>query len=140
MAAMTPEQRDAFLQETRIAALITLNADGSPTAAAIWYEWDGAVARMFTSRGSDKIRRLRRDPRACLHVEEGVGVPEAWVSIEGTVAIEEQGGIELARRLAPRYYGPEKAAATLVRWEKMADEWVVLALTASRVRSLAPGA
>lgn len=139
MAQMTPDQRDAFLQQTRIAALITLNTDGSPTAAAIWYEWDGGVARMFTSRGSDKIRRLRRDPRVCLHVEDGVGVPEAWVSIEGTVSIEEQGGMDLARRLAERYYAPEKAASALESWEKMADQWLVLALTPNRIRSLAPG-
>lgn len=138
MAQMSTKQRDAFLHETRIAALITLNPDGSPTAAAIWYEWDGAVARMFTSRTSDKIRRLRRDPRACLHIEEGVGVPEAWVSLEGTIAIEEQGGMELARRLASRYYPADKAEKTLVSWEKLADQWVVLALTPARIRTLAP--
>jgi len=135
MAEMTREQRDAFLQETRIAKLATLQADGSPTVVPVWFEWDGTTAAVFTSRTSPKIRRLQADPRVALSVEEPVGVSEAWVTIEGTVAIEERGGIELARRLADRYYTPEKVAAVMPGWEKMADDWVVLRITPSRIRS-----
>ena len=135
MAEMTREQRDAFLQETRIAKLATLQADGSPTVVPVWFEWDGTTAAVFTSRTSPKIGRMRADPRVALSVEEPVGVSEAWVTIEGTVAIEERGGIELARRLAERYYAPEKFAAVMPGWEQMADDWVVLRITPRRIRS-----
>lgn len=138
MARMTAAQRDAFLQRAQIASLITHDGDDL-TGVAIWYEWTGQDALMFTTRGSGKIARLRADPRACLLIAEPAGVPEAWVSLDGAIAIEEQGGMELARRLAPRYYAPEKAATTLERWEKLADSWVVLRLAPTRIRSLAPG-
>jgi PPOX class probable F420-dependent enzyme len=135
MAEMTPEQRDAFLNETRIAKLATLQADGSPTIVPVWFEWDGSTAAIFTSRKSPKIQRLRADARVALSVEQPVGVSEAWVTIEGTVTIESDGGIELARRLAARYYSPEQVAAVMQGWEAMADEWVVLRVTPARIRS-----
>src|SRR5262245_16481781 len=37
MAQMTPEQRAAFLAQARIAKLVTLYADGSPTAVPVWF-------------------------------------------------------------------------------------------------------
>lgn len=135
MASMTVAQRNTFLSETRIAKLVTLYPDGSPTVVPIWYEWDGEHAWMFTARDSEKVARIRADPRVCLSVEDPVGAPEAWVTIEGTASIEEHGGIELARRLARRYYDPEKAERTLQEWERVADRWIVLKLTPTRIRS-----
>jgi len=138
MAAMTDSQRDAFLRETRIAKLATLNPDGSPTIVPVWFEWDGAEARLFTDRGSEKIRRIVRDPHVALSVEEGVGIPEAWVTIEGLASVEQDGGMHLARRLAVRYYAPERAATALAGWEKMADRWVVVRVRPTRIRSSSP--
>lgn len=138
MAEMSVEQRDAFLNEARIAVLTTIGRDGWPGAAAIWFEWDGQVARMFTHRDSVKVKRIRRDPRVCLTVAEPTGVPEAWVSIEGTASIESDGGYALAERLAYRYYSAEKAAQTLPGWRAMAESWVVVAVEPRRVRTLAP--
>lgn len=138
MAEMTAHQRDAFLHETRIAKLATLNTDGAPTIVPVWFEWDGEAAALFTSRSSPKVQRIRRDPRVALSVEEGVGIPEAWVTIEGVAAVEEAGGWPLAQRLAERYYTAEKNATVLPAWEKMADEWVVVRIRPTRIRSSAP--
>lgn len=132
---MTPEECDSFLRETRIGKLATLNRDGSPTIVPIWFEWDGAEARIFTERKSPKVRRIRIDARVALSVEEGVGVPERWVTIEGTAVIEETGGIELARRLAPKYYAPGRCAEALAKWEQIADTWVVLRITPRKLLS-----
>lgn len=138
MAEMTEEQRDAFLAGPRIATLATLTRDGAPVAIPIWYEWDGERARMFTGRTSPKVARIRRDGRVCLAVAEPAGVPEAWVAIEGVASIEEGTGFALARRLAPRYYGPEQAARTLAEWGRDADNWVTIVVEPRRIRSSAP--
>lgn len=130
---MTPEEQDAFLRETRIAKLVTLHADGSPTVVPVWFEWDGAEARVVTSATSPKVRRMRADPRVALTVEEGVGIPERWVTIEGTVTIDALGGMDLARRLTARYYSPERAAEVLPSWEKI--DWVVLRIAPKRIVS-----
>ncbi len=135
---MSPAQRDAFLRETRIATLVTLQAGGAPTAVPVWFEWDGKTIQVFTSRRSAKIARIRSDARVCLAVAEPVGVPEAWVTVEGTASIEDEGGMELARRLAARYYTPDRAAAALASWERQADEWVVIRITPTRIASTGP--
>ena len=48
------------------------------------------------------------------------------------------GGWEVAQRLTPRYYPPEKAARTLTEWGAQADQWVVIEITPRRIRSMAP--
>ena len=138
MAEMSPAQRDAFLQETRIAKLASLNRDGSPTIVPVWFEWDGATAALFTHKASPKVARMRLHPAVALSVEEAVGVPEAWVTIEGAATIESSGGWDLANRLAQRYYTPEKNRTVLPAWEKMAEEWVLVRITPKRIRSSAP--
>ena len=97
---MTKTEYDEFLKAVRIGTLCSLDADGSPNAMPLWYDWDGEKIRMFTSRDTGKIRRLAKDPRACLAVAEPVGALEAWVTVEGTVEILDEGGRELACRLA----------------------------------------
>jgi PPOX class probable F420-dependent enzyme len=135
MAEMTPDQLDAFLSEPRIAKLATLNSDGSPNIVPVWFEWAGGEARVFTSPSSAKIRRIERDNRVALSVEEPVGVPEAWVTIEGTATIESDGTWELIERLARRYYAPERASAALAQWRGMA--WVTVRIRPRRIRSMA---
>lgn len=139
MARMTREQVDDYLQAPRIAKLVTLYPDGSPTVVPVWYEWDGAEARIFTGRRSAKVERIQNDNRVALSVEEPTGSPEAWVVIEGTAAIEQEGGYDLARRLAYQYYSQERADAAVEQWGRMIDEWVVIRVTPKRVLSLAPG-
>ena len=135
MSAMTDVERDAFLAEARIAMLVTLYADGAPSAVPVWYEWDGERARVFTSRGSAKVKRIQADARVCLNVAEPAGVPEAWVSLEGTARVEEEGGYALAERLARRYYSPEKAERVLPSWKGMADQWIMLVIEPRRILS-----
>ena len=137
MSKMDKPALDAFVGEARIGKLVTLRAGGSPTVVPIWYAWDGETATIFTSRTSAKVRRIQADPRVALSVEEPVGKPEAWVTIEGTATIEQQGGIELARQLIARYYTPERAAPVLPSWEKAAADWVVIRITPTRIESMA---
>lgn len=136
MAEMTPDQLDAFLSEPRIAKLATLNSDGSPNIVPVWFEWADREARVFTSPASAKIRRIERDNRVALSVEEPVGVPEAWVTIEGEATIASDGTWELIERLARRYYAPERANAALAQWRGM--PWVTVRIRPRRIRSMAP--
>ncbi len=139
MARMTREQVDGYLRAPRIAKLVTLYPDGSPTVVPVWYEWDGGEARIFTERGSAKAERIENDNRVALSVEEPTGNREAWVVIEGTASIEQEGGFDLAQRLAHQYYSRERANAALAEWGRMADKWVIIRVTPKRILSLAPG-
>ncbi len=131
---MTTEQRDAFLRETRIAKLATLNSDGSPNVVPVWFEWDGEVARVFTSKGSPKLKRIERDPRVALSVEEPVGVSEAWVTLEGACTVTTECTGDLIARLARRYYEPEQAEKSISEWLAR-DIWVTLEIRPNRIKS-----
>jgi PPOX class probable F420-dependent enzyme len=137
MAQMTDAQRDEFLNEPRIAVLSTISAEDSPISIPIWFEWDGEHARVFTGIGSPKIRRLQANPAASLLVANPTGEPEAWVLIEGKISIENEGGFELAERLALRYWGLSDPAhtSTVEEWRASADTLRVLELAPTRVRS-----
>ena len=126
---------DKYLKATRIGMLGTINADGSPNLMPLWYDWDGQKLRMFSDPKTAKIRRLRRDPRAAVLVAEEVGVPELWVSVEGTVELSEEGAKELMAKLAERYYEAEKAAA-FIKESSQAESLVLLTLTPSKIRSI----
>ena len=62
---------------------------------------------------------------------------EEWVSIEGTVTIQDEGGIELAERLAERYWdlSDPGRAQTLQDWRDHANQLQLLELNPSRIRS-----
>jgi PPOX class probable F420-dependent enzyme len=132
---MTAAEADQFLRETRIAKLAYLHEAGAPTAVPVWFEWEGEVARVFTSRTSPKARRIAADPRVALTVEEPVGVHERWVTIEGTAAISDAGTVELLARLARRYYQPAQAEQAIASWTAKPEMWVTLTITPSRIRS-----
>lgn len=136
MASMSPSEVEAFLRETRIGKLAYSQANGQPTIVPIWFEWDGAVARIFTSRTSRKARRLAQEPRVALSVEEPVGVHERWVTIEGICSISDEGTVALIERLARRYYAPEQAAEAIRSWTARPEQWVTLTIAPSAIRSV----
>ncbi len=137
MASMSSEAREAFLAQTRLGFLSTLDADGAPISIPIWFEWDGQCARMFTGASSPKIRRLQHDARASLVVASALGEKEEWVAIDGVITIHLTGGMELAERLARRYWdlSDPARAQTLESWRREASALRLLELIPSRIRS-----
>ena len=93
---MTPEKREKFLAKTRYGYLTTLRRDGSPISVPVWFEWDGAVVRIFTGKASTKVKRIRHDPRVTLLATNQLDEKEAWVAFDGRATIEPEGGFELA--------------------------------------------
>jgi PPOX class probable F420-dependent enzyme len=116
--------RDEFLaSRTRFAMLTTLRADGSPITLPVWFEWDGEHLSMFCAVNSLKLTRLARDSRITVLIANDVDEPEYWVAFDGTAHIHDDGGFELAERLAAKYWDlddPERAEA-LDRWRSFRD-------------------
>lgn len=137
MPAMNEAERNAFLADARIAVLATNAEAGAPLAVPIWFEWDGSVARFFTGATSPKMRRIDANPLVSLLVANPAGEPEAWVLLEGTVAVSENGAFELAERLAHRYWDMTDAAhiKTVEDWRAGAAGFRLLEIKPSRIRS-----
>ncbi|MCB8945384.1 MAG: PPOX class F420-dependent oxidoreductase [Ardenticatenaceae bacterium] len=134
---MNLEDREQFLAKTRLGILTTLRRDGSPISVPVWFDWDGTAVRVFTGKDSTKVKRLRHDPRLTLLVVNDVGEPEAWVAFEGRATIENEGGIELAEKLAAKYWdltNPQHKA-TLENWQAHGDTFCLITLHPDRIRT-----
>ena len=107
---MTPEQIDAYLSEPRIADLATINPDGSPHIAPVWYRYDGAVVKVFTQHTAVKLRNIRHDPRVALSIATH-SEPYGYVIVSGTAAISDEGIPDEVRQMAIHYKGEAEGEA-----------------------------
>lgn len=131
------EDREKFLSKTRLGILLSNRREGTPIGVPVWFEWDGKVVRMFAASTSPKVKRLRNDPRASLLVTNHLDEGESWLAFDGEVSISESGGIDVAERLAPRYWDlddPERRNM-LELWRQARDLLSVLTLVPTQIRS-----
>ncbi len=80
-AAMTPAARE-FLAANRFAVIATIDPDGAPHQAVVWYRLDGDALVVNSADGRRWPANLRRDPRIDLTVEDGY----RYVQVRGRVA------------------------------------------------------
>jgi PPOX class probable F420-dependent enzyme len=100
----------AYLAEPRYAAIATIDADGAPFEAIVWYlpTDDGLVIN--SRRGRHWPRNLLRDPRISIAVQDW-GDPDHWVGLRGTAEFLHDGeaAYDDIAAMARRYGGdPEK--------------------------------
>ncbi|MFG2957991.1 PPOX class F420-dependent oxidoreductase [Streptomyces sp. NPDC048291] len=109
---MTDDEWRAFVSHgTRTGKLSTVNADGSPHVAPIWFLLDGDELVFNTGKDTVKGRNLARDGRVALCVDDD-RPPFHFVVLNGHARLSE-GLDELrdwATRIAARYMGAERAA------------------------------
>ena len=67
---LTPEAR-AFLDAPRFAVIATIDPDGAPHQAVVWYRLDGDEIVINSADGRRWPANLRRDPRIHFSVEDG---------------------------------------------------------------------
>ena len=139
---MTTGEIAAFLDRPRVGALATLDRDGSPHLSGMWFLPGADFVRMWTYAKSQKAINARRDPRASLLVEDGLGYSELkGVSLRGSLRLLEGYediraiGIELYRRYSqPRLKIPVEDGP-LLEIERQARKRVGLVLQIESVAS-----
>ena len=97
----------AFLEMPRYAVIATINPDGSPHQAPIWYGLTDDGEILVNSRmGRRWPGNLQRDARVSLAIVDDVD-PEHWVGIKGVARVIRQGGsaVQDIQDLARRYDG-----------------------------------
>lgn len=128
---MTPEQIDAYLREPRIADLATLNADGSPHIAPVWYRYDGEVVKVFTQTTAVKVRNIRRDPRVALSVA-AQQAPYGYVIVNGAASISDDGIPDEVRAMAIHYKG-EVEGETYIRQALAEMTFCLITITPTKI-------
>jgi general stress protein 26 len=94
--------------------------------------------RVFTSRNSPKVKRIRQDPRVTLVVSNELSEYEAWVSFDGTAKITVDNATEkFLDKLASKYWDlsdPDRKA-TLDSWKADPAQFYVLELVPTQIRT-----
>lgn len=105
-ARLTDEVR-AFLDDTRVATIATLDPDGTPRQAVVWYRLDGDEIVLNSAVGRRWPTNLVRDPRVALTAMDRDGY--RWVGITGRVTpVEDQPTAQAdIAEMARRYHRDE---------------------------------
>jgi PPOX class probable F420-dependent enzyme len=117
IGGLTDAEMAVFLGEPWNARLATLDLDGWPYVAPVWYEFDPAT-RVFLVVGRERaewVAHVRSNPRVAFHVADDEHAEHTRVSVQGRAEIV-AGPVApsasarlgaLTRRLSLRYLGPD---------------------------------
>ncbi|MEU5645441.1 PPOX class F420-dependent oxidoreductase [Streptomyces milbemycinicus] len=135
--ALADEELSRLLQEQQFSVLATVKRSGHPHLSTVLHRWspEERVVRISTTADRLKVRQLRRDPHAALHVHG----PNAWsfAVAEGDAEISEVTtvpGDAVGRELlslSPGFDDPRDEAAFLE--QMVADRRVVIRIRVSRL-------
>ncbi len=105
-----PEHARTVLESDALGHLVTINPDGSPQVSVIWVGLDGDEIIAAHVPNNRKVKNIRRDGRVVLSVETDrmneMGLTE-YLVITGTARITEGGAVDVLRKLAKTYIGPD---------------------------------
>jgi PPOX class probable F420-dependent enzyme len=99
-----PELARRWIDDRAFAVLGTVRKSGQPHLSVVWCMTEGDEVLVSTLRNRLKYQHLERDPRATLLVYPREN-PNSYVSVEGTVVLQQEGAAELIQRLSLRYKG-----------------------------------
>jgi PPOX class probable F420-dependent enzyme len=110
-SALAPQIRD-FIADTRFVSIATIDPDGGPRQAVVWYRLDGDDIVINSAIGRRWPANLLRDPRISLTLIDGSD-GYRWVGLTGTVtAIRDQETAQAdIAEMARRYHADDPAKA-----------------------------
>jgi uncharacterized pyridoxamine 5'-phosphate oxidase family protein len=107
----TPFDHETMLALPLVAFLATVDADGAPRNAPVWFHWEDGALYMLTNQNAGSARRIGNDPRVAVEMvdyDNPVGMMR-HLGLRGRASIEMM-DIALFRRLLARYLGPDETA------------------------------
>ena len=132
--AMNQQQIDEFLTQTLVAVISTVDADGRPRSAPIWFQWEDGAAFMFTSRRTLKWRNIQELPHASLCIDKREP-PYESVIMDGPIQESDRPLYDLVLSMALRYYGEEKGRAFAEGYRGQHPGVVIFMLTPRHIAS-----
>jgi F420H(2)-dependent biliverdin reductase len=110
-----------FVTDYHLATLSTIARDGSIHVVAVGFTVVGDIARVICSGESQKVRNVRRDPRASIGQFEGA----QWVSLAGRARVlEDAASVDSAVALYSERYRPPRPNPLRVVLEIEIEKWM----------------
>ena len=98
---------EEFLRQTLVGVISTIDKNGRPRTAPIWFHWENGAAYMFTDRSSLKWKNIQHKPCASLCVDWREP-PYQSVILDGPIQETQRPLYELVLGMAVRYFGKGK--------------------------------
>ena len=123
-----PDSVRSFLAEPRYATIATIDADGGPHQAVVWYLLEGDDLVVNSRRGRRWPQNLQRDPAISVAVYD-LADPEHWIGLKGRAELLHEGDearadiMAMARRYGgnPDEYAGQDRISFRVRAESTFD-------------------
>ncbi|MHB1510175.1 MAG: TIGR03618 family F420-dependent PPOX class oxidoreductase [Acidimicrobiales bacterium] len=141
MALMGGDELEAFLGQTfptPLGVVGTLRHDGSPSLTPVWFRWDGASVKIWTTDSRVWVRNLQRDPRVAFSVQT-FEAPYPAVVIRGRASLrsgDDAATVEEIRAITRRYVGPEEVETYISDWPALRT---IVTIVPDRVTSWSEG-
>ena len=118
-----PERVRAFLDSNRFATVATVDPDGSPRQAVIWYRLDGDSIVINSKSGRRWPANLERDQRIAVAVSDQAD-GYRWVGMTGTVTVVHDQPTAQAdiAEMARRYHADDPAEAERIIRERFEQQ------------------
>lgn len=108
MSQSIPDKYRDLFSKRAFASLSTLMPDGSPQVTPVWVDLEGDLVVVNTTKGRQKDKNMRRDPRVALAIIDPEN-PYRYLEIRGRVAeITEEGADAHIDKMAKKYLGADK--------------------------------
>lgn len=115
-----PDNVRTFLVGLHFATIATIDPDGQPRQAVIWYLLDGDELLINSRVGRRWPTNLLRDPRISVSVMDEAD-PLRWVGLNGTVEVAAEGDaaqLDIAE-MARKYEDPTEAEQSIRAFQRM---------------------
>jgi PPOX class probable F420-dependent enzyme len=104
MSVGIPVELAPLLDSAAIALVSTVGPKGEPQTTPIWFVWKAGTVHFSLVDGRQKLRNLRRDPRASVVVIDPAE-PTRYLELRGRVHLLADPQLVLEREVAVKYRG-----------------------------------
>src|SRR3989304_5857441 len=127
MNGMTPDRLKSFLSEPHILDIATVTPEGFPHVTPVWFDWDGHVFRISTTKERKKARNLEKNRKAGFSIATS-SLPYKAVVGYGSVEVEPDPEGHFIRKMCHKYLPSEKADGYFETLKNMGGNRVVIKL------------
>jgi hypothetical protein len=126
MADIPTEFKD-LLDKKGFGHVATVGPDGEPHSSPVWYDFDGQRILFSQTKGRQKYKNLKRDPRVSISIHDPDD-PYRYLEVRGLAEIVDDPEFEFIDSMAKKYLGKDEYP-----WRQPNERRVVVKVTPEHI-------